>query len=239
MRFMILQKNDAKTEADEPPSPELLQRVQGFFAELATSGRFLDGEGLRGSRHRTRLTFRGGEATVKHGPYGGSRELHTAALLLAVRDRDEAIAWATRYGKVLGDGELELGKLIDPWDVGMPMPENPRRRFLLVDMADAASEGAGRPAQVKAGLTRLETEMTKAGVLEGAIHLAPSRRGKRLQFRGPEARVVDGPFSESKELIGGYLVMELPDLDAAVEICRRYAALHGELEELDVREIVG
>jgi hypothetical protein len=235
---MIMQKNDSKTEAGEPPPMELLHQVRAFIGEYAKDGRFIDGEGLLGSKHRTRLTFRSGHATVKHGPYKGEHELPTATLLLKVKTRDEALRWAERYGKILGDGEIELAKLIEPWDVGMtPTPENPALRFLLIDKADAASEGAGRSAKQKSDITRLKTEMTKAGVLEGSWKLEPSCNAKRLFFTDHKPRVVDGPFAESKELLGGFLLMELSTVDEAIEVCQRYAAVHAGILELDLREV--
>src|SRR5690606_36769449 len=102
----------------------------------------------------------------KRGPYRGENELPAAMLLLKVRTFEEAIGWAERYGKILGDGELELGKITEPWDLGlMPPPENPPLQLLLIEKADAATEGGGRSPQQKAALARLRTEMTKAGVL--------------------------------------------------------------------------
>ena len=113
-----------------------------FIGGYAKTGRLIDGAGLRGSSTRTRLIFRDGRCTVKHGPYRGEHELPAETLLLKVRTREEAIGWAERYGKILGDGELELGKVNEPWDIGvMPAPENPPLQILLIDKADAASEG--------------------------------------------------------------------------------------------------
>ena len=113
-----------------------------------------------------------------------------------VRTRDEALGWAERYGKILGDGEIELGKLNEPWDIGlMPEPENPPLQFLLIDKADGATEGSGRSAKQKAELTRLKTEMTKAGVLVKALALKPSNAAKRLTFNKNEMTVMDGPFA--------------------------------------------
>jgi hypothetical protein len=54
-------------------------------------------------------------------------------------------------------------------------------------------------------------------------------------FTKNELRVLDGPFSESKELIGGFAVMELAGIEAAVELCRPYAAILGGTLEIDVR----
>ena len=54
-------------------------------------------------------------------------------------------------------------------------------------------------------------------------------------FTNNDLRVLDGPFSESKELIGGFAVMELSDMDDAIALCRRYAEILGGTLEIDVR----
>lgn len=236
MRFMIMHKNDAQTEAGNPPPMKLVQEMGAFIGEFAQAGRFLDGAGLRGSGTRTRLTFRGGLCTTKHGPYRGERELPAATLLLKVRDRAEALGWAERYGKILGDGELELGPITEPWDLGVaPKPENPPLQVLLIDKADQATESGGRTPQQKAAISRLKTEMTKAGVLVRSLALQPSAKAKRLMFTNNDLRVIDGPFVESKELIGGFAVMEMANMDEAVAMCRRYAEILGGTLEIDLR----
>jgi hypothetical protein len=88
---------------------------------------------------------------------------------------------------------------------------------------------------LKAALDRLETEMTEAGVLVRTIRLQPSAKAKRLVFTNNILRVTDGPFVESKELVGGFAVMELTGMDGAVEMCRRYAEILGGTLEIDVR----
>lgn len=236
MRFMLMHKNDPKTEAGELPPLELVHKMGELIGEYAQSGRFVDGAGLGASKTRTRLTFRAGRCTVKTGPYRGEHELPAATLLLKVKNREEAMGWAERYGKLLGDGELELGKVNEPWDLGlMPPPEDPPLQMLLIDKADAASEAGGRSPEQKAALSRLKTEMTKAGVLVRSFGLQPSSRGKRLRFTNNDLRVVDGPFAESKELIGGFAVLQLASFDEALELCRRYAAILGGTLEIDLR----
>ncbi|HXJ19608.1 MAG TPA: hypothetical protein VMT03_05185, partial [Polyangia bacterium] len=222
------------------PPMELIQQMGAFVGGHAQAGRFLDGGGLGASGTRTRLLFREGRATVKHGPYRGENELPAAMLVLKVRTRDEAIGWAERYGKILGDGEIELGKLKEAWDLGLaPEPEDPPQRFLLIEKADPATEKGGRTPRQKADLTRLRTEMEKAGVLvRHPLDLQPSSSGKRLLFRNNDLRIVDGPFSESKELIGGYSVLELSGFDEAIDLCRRYAAILGGTLEIDLRVVV-
>jgi hypothetical protein len=236
MRLMMMHKNDPKTEAGEKPSMELIQRMGALMGEYMTSGRFLDGAGLQGSKTRTRLVFRDGRATIKHGPYRGENELPAATHVLKVSSLEEAIGWAERYGKILVDGEIELGKVTEPWDLGVvPMPENPPLQFLLIEKADKDTESGGRSAKQKAELTRLKTEMTKAGVLQRSLHLAPSAKAKRLFFTKNDLRVLDGPFSESKELLGGFAVIEMADMDEAIAMCRRYTEILGGTLEIDVR----
>jgi hypothetical protein len=236
MRFMIMHKNDPQTEAGHRPPMELVTRMGAFIGEYAKAGRFVDGAGLSGSKTRTRLVFRDGRCSVKHGPYGGEHELPAATLLLKVATREQAIGWAERYGKILGNGEIELGKVNEPWDIGlMPPPENPPLQFLLIDKADEATESGGRTPKQKADLTRLKNEMTKAGVLVKSLELKPSSRAKRLVFTKNDLRVLDGPFAESKELLGGFAVMDLAGMDEAIELCRRYADILGGTLEIDVR----
>ena len=240
MRLLMMHKNDPKTEAGERPPAELIEQMGGFIGEYVRTGQFLGGEGLNGSATRTRLTFRGGAMTVKHGPYQGEHELPAAILSLTVKTREQAVGWAERYGKILGDGEIELGPVNEPWDLGMmPRPADPPLRVLLIEKADAASEAGKRSSKQKADLTRLKTEMQKAGVLAQTTQLAPSSAGKRLQFQDNRLTVLDGPFSESKELIGGFSIMELPSLEEAIEVTRRYAAILGGTLEVDLRPIEG
>ena len=236
MRYILMHKNDRHTEAGERPPPELIAKMGAFIGEYAQRGVFLDGQGLGASATRTRLTFRDGRCTIKHGPYKGEHELPAAVLLLSVRSRDEAIGWAERYGKILGDGEIELGAVNEPWDLGMmPKPADPPQRFLLLEKADAASEAGTRSAKQKADLTRLKTEMRKAGVLGSDERLEPSSKGKRLVFTANQLRVLDGPFSESKELIGGFSVLRLDSLDEVIALSERYAEILGGTLEIDVR----
>jgi hypothetical protein len=239
MRFMVMHKNDKHTEAGGRPGPELMARLGEFIGEHARKGVFKGGEGLGASSTRTRLTFSGGECTVKHGPYAGSNELPAAALLLKVESREQAIGWAQRYGKILVDGEIELGPVHEPWDFGlMPRPADAPLRILMLPKADRTSEaGQALGPKQKADLTRLKTEMTKAGVLVSSESLQPSSKSKRLIFTDHKLRVMDGPFSESKELIGGFAVLELPSMDVAIQECTRYAAILGGTLEIDIRPL--
>jgi hypothetical protein len=238
MPFMVMHKNDPRSEAGQPPPMELVQKMGALIGEYASTGRFIDGAGLGASRTRTRVTCRAGQCTVTPGPYAGDRELPANFLLLKVRTREEGLAWAERYAKILGDADLEVGKVNEPWDIGlMPAPENPPLQLLVIEKASAATEDAGHAAATKASIDALKKEMADAGVLQRTIALKPSRSAKRLHFVDHKMTVVDGPFTESKELIGGFAVMELADMDEAIAMTTRYAEILGGTLEVDIREV--
>ena len=239
MRIIMMHKHDDHTEAGELPGPELMANMGAFMTEHTKAGRFKDGAGLGATKTRTLLTFEGGSCRTRTPyPRRGGNELPATVLELTVKTRDQALGWAERYGKILVNGAIELSKMTEMWDLGlMPEPPDAPLRYLLVEKASAATEKGTRDARQKADLARLKTEMKKEGVLHVQIDLAPSASGKRLHFRNDELSVVDGPFTESKELIGGYSVMELTDLDEAIAICKPYAKILGGNLEIDVRVI--
>ncbi len=125
MRIMMMHKNQTHVERGAPPPAGVIEKMGQFIGQFAANGRFIDGAGLGASKTRTRLTFRDGQCVTKHGPYKGEHELPAGALLLKVTTRDEGIRrWAERYGKILGNGEIEIGNVTEPWDLGL-VPEPP------------------------------------------------------------------------------------------------------------------
>jgi hypothetical protein len=107
--------------------------------------------------------------------------------------------------------------------------------MLLIDKADAATEAGGRTAEQRAAIASLKEEMTRAGVMTRSISLQPSAKAKRLIFKKNALQVIDGPFAESKELIGGFAVLDLAGMDEAIELSKRYAEILGGTLEVDVR----
>lgn len=68
---------------------------------------------------------------------------------------------------------------------------------------------------------RFNDELEKAGVLRAAEGLGPSSEGKRVEFDGDERTVIDGPFAETKELVAGFWIWEVADMDEAVAWVKR------------------
>jgi len=228
MRIISMHKVDAAMEAGAMPSQEVIQGMGQLIGDMQKSGVLIAGEGLRPSATRVRLRFSGGERSVQKGPYRGENELIAAIALLKVADMDEALGWASRYGEAAGDAELELGPVTEPWDLGfMPKPAGAPTRCLLLHKGNADSEAGKAPS---AALAKVTEEMRKAGVLMLSERLQPSRKATRTKVVGKKPLVLDGPFTESKELIAGFVILELPAVSAARDFGLRFAEVLGDVE---------
>ena len=78
--------------------------------------------------------------------------------------------------------------------------------------------------------------MKQAGVFVAADMLQPSSAGVRLNCANGEVRITDGPFTESKELIAGYAMMQVPSMEEAIAWSKRFASLFSQLE-IDIRPV--
>jgi hypothetical protein len=122
---------------------------------------------------------------------------------------DEAIEWASRQAKAY-DVEIDIRPVTEPWDIGMmPAPENvTTRRYMVLRKATPASE-AGVPLSPSQQdeMARLIDETRRAGVHLATESMRPSARGRRYKNSREGVSFTDGPFTESKELIGGYVIV--------------------------------
>lgn len=111
--------------------------------------------------------------------------------------------------------------------------------FLVRTPKDAAPT----PALMEA-MHKLAQEEVAAGRLVADGGLMPKDAGKELRLEGGKLIMMDGPFAETKEVIGGFAIFELPDMDAAIESGRRFLALHSEHAPrwegtLEIRQLAG
>ena len=107
------------------------------------------------------------------------------------------------------------------------------RRYMAVTHADAASEASAAPADQAEALRAFRADLEGRGAFLGMEGFEPSRKGKRLRAEDGKRKVVvlDGPFAETKELIGGFVIVETASIEDAVPWARKY------LEQVDTEEV--
>jgi hypothetical protein len=95
-------------------------------------------------------------------------------------------------------------------------------RFMIIIKADEESEAGVMPSeQLLTEMTAFNEELVKAGVMLAGEGLHPSSKGARVLFSGDKRTVVDGPFTEAKELVAGYWLLEVSSKEEAIEWVKR------------------
>lgn len=112
-------------------------------------------------------------------------------------------------------------------------------RFIAMVRATKASEAGVPPNQeLLAEMGKFNEELVKAGVLLGGEGLQPSSRGARIRFSGKSRTVVDGPFSETKELIAGFWLLQVKSREEAIAWIKRSPNPFPEGEsEIELRQV--
>lgn len=105
-------------------------------------------------------------------------------------------------------------------------------KFLSMIRVD---EKTAKPPSEKlmADMDKLMQELTRAGVLIEAQGLRPTSEGTRVRLSRGKLSTVDGPFTEAKEVIGGYSIVDVKSKEQAIELARRFLALHGDEWEIE------
>ncbi len=111
-------------------------------------------------------------------------------------------------------------------------------RYMMIVKGNEDSEAGQMPSEAElTEMGRYNEELVKAGVMLAGEGLADSSRGKRIEFSGPgERRVIDGPFAETKELVAGFWLWQVKDMDEAVEWLKRAPFQEGTVELRQVFE---
>jgi hypothetical protein len=110
-------------------------------------------------------------------------------------------------------------------------------RFMILVKATEESEAGVLPSEeILAEMGKYNEELAKAGVMLAGEGLQPSSKGFRVRFSGDERTVIDGPFTESKELIAGFWLIQVKSKEEAVEWVKRIPFQEGEVEIRQVFE---
>ena len=111
-------------------------------------------------------------------------------------------------------------------------------RFIVLIKADKDSEAGVMPnEQLLTAMGNFNDELVKAGVMVAGEGLHPSSKGARVKFSGEKRTVIDGPFTEVKELIAGYWIWQVNSLEEAIEWVKRCPnPMYGE-SEIEIRQV--
>ncbi len=115
MRFMILVKANADSEAGIMPSSELIAAMGRYNESLIDAGVLLGGDGLQASSKGARIKFEAGKITVTDGPFAETKELLAGYWLIQVKDKAEALEWCKRIPFADGQ-EVELRQVFEAFD---------------------------------------------------------------------------------------------------------------------------
>ena len=108
-------------------------------------------------------------------------------------------------------------------------------RFMMLVKASKASEAGLMPDDsLIAAMTKYNEEMAKAGILLDLAGLQPSSKGARIKFSAGRPVIIDGPFTETKELIAGYLLIQVRSKEEAIDWAKRCPSPHGEGAEGEI-----
>ena len=111
-------------------------------------------------------------------------------------------------------------------------------RVVVFVKANQDTEAGVMPSeQLLAEMGKYNEELVKAGIMLDGQGLHPSSKGARIKFSGPKRTVVDGPFTETKELIAGYWIWQVRSMDEAIEWAKRCPNPTGAESVLEIRPI--
>ncbi|HKU44089.1 MAG TPA: YciI family protein [Polyangiales bacterium] len=265
---MMLLKSDANAEAGVMPDEKLLTDMGNYNQRMVEAGVMVGGEGLHPSSQGVRVRTAKGKTTVIDGPFAESKELVAGYFMLQTKSLAEAIEWAKQIPEppgAQGEGEIELRPLFETEDFPVDAAEKPEgwreketefraeppvatpdkgARWIALLKADKNTEAGVLPSQqVLQEMGDLMGDMVQKGVLIGGEGLQPSAKSAKLRIAaGGKRTVIDGPFSESKELIAGFITYRAKSKAEAAEWARRWLDIHvrgtgSDQGEIEVRRV--
>jgi hypothetical protein len=111
-------------------------------------------------------------------------------------------------------------------------------RVMVIVKASKDSEAGVMPKQeLLAAMGKFNEELVKAGVMLAGEGLQPTSKGRRVRFSGEKRTVIEGPFSETKELIAGFWLWQVKSMEEAVEWVKRCPNPHGVDSEIEIRQV--
>src|ERR1700757_159876 len=113
------------------------------------------------------------------------------------------------------------------------------RVVVFVKATEDSEQGTLPSTEMFEAMGKYNEELVNAGVMLGGDGLKPSSQGKRIAFDGPSRTIIDGPFAETRELVAGYWIWEVKDMDEALAWAKRCPNPMPGPSELEIRPVYG
>src|SRR5436189_619772 len=128
---------------------------------------------------------------------------------------------------------------VDAFPFPTDLTEESAMRFMILVKADKNTEAGVMPSEtLLKDMMKYNEELVKAGVLLAGEGLQPSSKGARVRFSGAKRTVIDGPFTETKELIAGFWLIQVKSKEEAIEWVKRCPhPFPGTESEIEIRQV--
>jgi hypothetical protein len=263
MRVMMLLKSDAQSEAGVMPPEQVLSEMGEYSERLMKAGLMIGGEGLHASSKGAKVRISKGKTTVLDGPFAESKEVVAGYYMLKVKDLQEAIEWTKQLPGAdwTPEAEAELRPLYETEDFAVDASEQPGGwrdqelearqalehkvpgpekgpRWITFLKADKNTEAEMQPStKLLEEMGALMGEMMAQGLLISGEGLRATKHGAKVLLKNKQISVVDGPFSEAKEVIAGFSIFRAKTKAEAIEWARRCLQIHVDGTGIDSGEI--
>src|SRR5262245_51677373 len=264
-RYMLVVKATPEIEAGTFPDAAFEAESAKFIGEVEKAGALVACDRLHPSSHGQRVHYKtnSDKFVVTDGPFAETKELVAGYCLIRAASLEEAVGWAKRMPFQAGDVDVrplfELSDFpVDPaeqpggWrakEAEMQAAPPPARkpgtmRYMGLLKADRDTEAGVMPDErALAAMGAFIEQASKSGVLLAGEGLQPSSQSARVRFSGSRRLVTDGPFAETKELVGGYAILQFATPEEALDWTKRFVQVDapGRLNsecECELRPIV-
>ncbi len=229
MRFLIIHQLDNPTLDAMATEAAVIKTLLRDDPVIVQSDTLLSSSHLHQQTAAARLQLTQGHAPVVVDPWTDAADYTRSFLQIDVPDHAAAIAWAEQWPDRSADSVVEVRAIGCPGGVhcvsgDIPAEVQPDTAHFMVIIHEEGhlAEGIAPPQSVLGGMERYNIESVEAGILLAGHGLHPSPDGSRVKFSGGKSAVIDGPFSESKELIAGYWLIQVKSRLAAIEWAKHY-----------------
>ena len=173
--------------------------------------------------------------------YRLSRSLRNADLLrdLTLERLSTLSVVARREPVSISTGHVRRSSKAHKGDGTSEIEEGSMRFMVMVKATEESEQGILPEPEAFAAMQKYNEDLVKAGILLAAEGLTPSSKGVRVQFSGDKRTVVDGPFTESKEIIAGFSILQVKSMEEAIEWVKRApnCSPNGE-GEVEIRKLM-